>query len=90
MKANLWAYVGKPAKGFSIALRAANAAYTHMLQPLMWAAVAALAAVLDQMQEFAAARQLLDSILPRVRNWIESTSSRLTGHRRLKDQTSCS
>ncbi|KAF2150472.1 hypothetical protein K461DRAFT_280471 [Myriangium duriaei CBS 260.36] len=65
-KANLWAHVGKPAKGFSVALRAANAAYTRTLTPLMWSAVAALAAILDHMQEFAAARKLLDSIIPRA------------------------
>lgn len=66
IKANMWAHVGRAPKGFSVALRAANAAYTSMLMPLFWAAISALATILDQLQEFEAAQQLLDSIIPKA------------------------
>ncbi|KAG8624236.1 hypothetical protein KVT40_007303 [Elsinoe batatas] len=65
-KANLWAQIGKPSKGFSIALRAANAGYMRSLLPLMCQSVAALATILIDQEEHKAARELLDSILPRA------------------------
>lgn len=66
IKANLWAHVGKPTKGFSIALRAANAGYMRCLLPYVCQGVAALAAILIELEEYEAARRLLDSVIPKV------------------------
>lgn len=66
MKAELWAHVGVSAKGLSAVLRAANAAYRRNLMPLLWSAVAALAVILADAQEYTAARQVVDSILPQA------------------------
>ncbi|PSK34827.1 hypothetical protein B9Z65_1410 [Elsinoe australis] len=66
IKANLWAHVGKPTKGFSIALRAANAGYMRCLLPYMCQGLAALAAILIELEEYEAVRRLLDSVIPKA------------------------
>ena len=65
-KADIWALAGKPAKGFSVALRAASTAYNRLLLPLLWHAVAALANILIDLSEFEGAKRIVDAIMPQV------------------------
>jgi anaphase-promoting complex subunit 5 len=65
-KAHLFDRVGRPEKGFSIAVRAASIAWRARLLPLLWQAVGALAHILiSALGEFAAAADLLLAVLPR-------------------------
>ena len=63
----MFAKAGLPTKGFSIALRAASSAQRAMVLPVMWEAVGALCVILIDLSEFAAARSLVDAIMPQVR-----------------------
>lgn len=65
-KAGIWARAGKPAKGFSIALRVASSAHRALILPVLWEAVGALANILLDLSEFDGARQLVDGIMPQV------------------------
>ena len=67
LKAHLFAKCGKPERGFSIALRAASTAYQAKILPVAWDAVGAVSNVLIQLEEFEAARRLLDATLPQVK-----------------------
>jgi anaphase-promoting complex subunit 5 len=67
LKALLFARVGKPQKGFSVAMRAANAAWEAKLIPTLWEAWGAVANILGALEEFGAQRQILDAIIPQVR-----------------------
>ena len=65
-KATLFAKVGKPEKGFSVALRAASTSSRARLMPSLWEAVGCIAHILNGIGESRAASRLLDSILPQV------------------------
>ena len=66
LKAHLFARCGKPERGFSIALRAASTAYQAKVLPIAWDAIGAVSNVLIHLEEFEAARHLLDAIIPQV------------------------
>ncbi|THY04715.1 hypothetical protein D6D03_03513 [Aureobasidium pullulans] len=66
LKARLFAKAGLPAKGFSIAMRAASSAQRAMIMPAMWEAVGALSVILIDLGEFGAAKSLVDAIMPQV------------------------
>jgi len=66
MKAALWCRAGKPAKGFSVALRAASSAYNRILLPLLWEAITSLSCTLIDLGQFEGANKLLESIMPHV------------------------
>ncbi|OBW64292.1 MAG: WSC-domain-containing protein [Aureobasidium pullulans] len=66
LKARLFAKAGLPAKGFSIAMRAASSAQRAMIMPAMWEAVGALSVILIDLGEFSAAKSLVDAIMPQV------------------------
>ena len=66
LKARLYDKAGIPQKGFSVAFRAASLAHQTMLLPSLWEAVGALSRILISVEEFDAAAQLLESIMPQV------------------------
>lgn len=65
MKVHLFDCIGRPEKGFTIAMRAASMAWRARLVSLLWQAMGALANILNSLGEFAGAEQLLLAILPR-------------------------
>lgn len=65
-KAELFGKVGKPERGFSVALRAANVSFKARLMPCLWAAVGVLANILNSIGEFKAAKRLLNAVIPQV------------------------
>jgi anaphase-promoting complex subunit 5 len=65
IKVWLFEKIGRPEKGFTIAMRAASMAWRARLVPLLWQAIGALANILNALGEFGAAEQLLIAILPR-------------------------
>lgn len=65
VKAQLFDAVGRPEKGFTIAMRAASMAWRARLLALLWQAVGAVANILNALGEFAAAERLLVAVLPR-------------------------
>ncbi|PNS19687.1 hypothetical protein CAC42_7531 [Sphaceloma murrayae] len=72
IKANLWAHVGRPTKGFSLALRVANAGFVRNLTPHVNQGVAALATILVDLEEYSAAKQMVESVLPRAIEGIDA------------------
>lgn len=66
-KGQLFAKVGKPERGFSVALRAASVAFKAKLMSALWMAVGLLANILNQMGEFNAAARMLHAVIPQVR-----------------------
>jgi anaphase-promoting complex subunit 5 len=67
LKALLYDHVGKPQKGFTVAMRAANAAWEAKLLPALWEAWGAVANILGALEEFGRAKQILDVLIPQVR-----------------------
>ncbi|KAF3054990.1 Anaphase-promoting complex subunit 5 [Daldinia childiae] len=66
IKAELLDKCGRPQKGFTIAVRAANVAWRARLIPYLWPAIGAIANILTSLGEFEPAIQLLNAILPRI------------------------
>ncbi len=66
LKARILAESGHPLKGFSLVMRAAQIAYRGRLLPSLWESVGLLANILNELREFGAATDLLQSILPQV------------------------
>ncbi|KAI0020659.1 anaphase-promoting complex protein [Xylariomycetidae sp. FL0641] len=66
LKAELLDRCGRPQKGFTIAVRAANVAWRARLIPYLWPAIGAVANVLTALGDFAPAAQLLRAVLPRA------------------------
>lgn len=66
MKALLQDKVGRPQKGFSIAVRAATIAMRARLMPALWVASGVIANILTSLGEFHAASQILTSVIPRA------------------------
>ncbi|KAF2021731.1 hypothetical protein BU24DRAFT_362512, partial [Aaosphaeria arxii CBS 175.79] len=75
-KATLFAKVGSPQRGFSIALRAANVAFKARLMPALWKAVGLLCNVLNSIGEYQAAMRLLHAVIPQS---LENSDSMLIG-----------
>ena len=65
VKANIFSLAGRPQKGFTVSMRAANMAWRARLLPLLWHAVGAIANILTSLAEFEAAAQLLTAAIPR-------------------------
>lgn len=65
MKAQLFEKAGRPQRGFSIAMRAANLAWKVRLMNLLWQSIGAVANILISLEEFEAAEKLLLVIIPR-------------------------
>ncbi|KAI1101011.1 anaphase-promoting complex subunit 5-domain-containing protein [Jackrogersella minutella] len=65
LKAELLDKCGRPQKGFSIAVRAANVAWRTRLIPYLWPAIGAIANILNSLGEFDPAIRLLNAVLPR-------------------------
>ncbi|ORY55668.1 anaphase-promoting complex subunit 5-domain-containing protein [Pseudomassariella vexata] len=65
IKAELLDVCGRPQKGFTIAVRAANVALRARLIPYLWPAIGAVANILVSLGDFEPAIQLLLAILPR-------------------------
>ncbi|OTB04690.1 hypothetical protein M426DRAFT_150567 [Hypoxylon sp. CI-4A] len=65
LKAELLDRCGRPQKGFTIAVRAANVAWRARLIPYLWPAIGAIANILTSLGEFEPAIQLLNAVLPR-------------------------
>ncbi|KAI1501635.1 anaphase-promoting complex subunit 5-domain-containing protein [Biscogniauxia marginata] len=65
LKAELLDKCGRPQKGFTIAVRAANVAWRARLIPYLWPAIGAIANILTSLGEFEPAIQLLHAVLPR-------------------------
>jgi anaphase-promoting complex subunit 5 len=66
LKALLFNRIGKPQKGFTVAMRAANAAWQAKLLPALWEAWGTVANILGAMGEYDAERKILDAIIPQV------------------------
>ncbi|KAH9883638.1 anaphase-promoting complex subunit 5-domain-containing protein [Xylariomycetidae sp. FL2044] len=65
LKAELLDKCGRPQKGFTIAVRAANVAWRARLMPYLWPAVGAIASILTSLGDFEPSIQLLHAVLPR-------------------------
>ncbi|KAF2105828.1 anaphase-promoting complex subunit 5-domain-containing protein [Lophiotrema nucula] len=76
LKAELFAKVGKPERGFSVAMRAASVSFKARLMPKLWDAVGRLGGIFNALGEFEAARRLLDAVIPQS---LESADHTLTG-----------
>ncbi len=66
MKAFLQDKIGRPQKGFSVAVRAASIAWRARLIPALWTAMGAIANILTSLSEFQASQQILASVIPRA------------------------
>ncbi|KAK4232302.1 putative anaphase-promoting complex subunit 5 [Podospora fimiseda] len=65
-KAQLFDCVGRPEKGFSVAMRAASMSWRARLITLLWQSMGAVANILTSLGEFEAAEGILVAVLPRV------------------------
>lgn len=65
MKAQLFEKAGRPQRGFSVAMRAANLAWKTRLLNLLWQSIGTVADILNSLEEFEAVEKLLLVILPR-------------------------
>lgn len=70
MQADLWIKVGKPERGFSVALRAASISFRVRLGFTLWYAVGCLGAILNSLGEYREAKRLVEGVLPQVRIYI--------------------
>ena len=75
-KAHLFDCIGRPEKGFTIAIRAASIAWRARLTSLLWQAIGAIANILNALGEFTASEKLLIAILPRC---LETETTFITG-----------
>jgi anaphase-promoting complex subunit 5 len=76
MKADLFRKIGKPERGFGVALRAASVSYKAKLMPSLWAAVGLLANILNGLEECASARKLVEGVIPQA---LEGSDNLLIG-----------
>jgi anaphase-promoting complex subunit 5 len=66
MKALILDKIGRPQKGFTVAMRAAAIALRARLMPALWWAIGAITNIMSHLREFAAATRLMESIMPQV------------------------
>lgn len=76
LKADLFRKVGRPERGFGVALRAASVAHRSRLMPSLWVAVGLLSNILNGLGEYLSAKRLLEGIIPQA---LESTDNLLCG-----------
>jgi anaphase-promoting complex subunit 5 len=76
MKADLFRKVGKPERGFGVALRAASVGYKAKLMPSLWAAVGLLANILNGLGECSSAKRLIEGVIPQA---LEGSDNMLIG-----------
>ncbi|KAF1830174.1 hypothetical protein BDW02DRAFT_559627 [Decorospora gaudefroyi] len=76
MLADLWHKVGKPERGFSVALRAASVSFRARLAVSLWCAVGCLGGILNGLGEFVGAKRLVEGVLPQA---LEGTDTMLIG-----------
>jgi anaphase-promoting complex subunit 5 len=74
MKGDLLRKVGRPERGFGVALRAASASYKAKLMPSLWAAVGLLANILNGLGECVSAKRLIEGVIPQA---LEGTDNML-------------
>ncbi|OAP55824.1 hypothetical protein AYL99_09976 [Fonsecaea erecta] len=77
LKARILAESRHPLKGFSLVMRAAQIAYRGRILPSLWTSVCLLATILNDLCEFSAAAELLQSVLPQV---LECQDCELAAH----------
>ncbi|CAM1501670.1 Fc.00g036540.m01.CDS01 [Cosmosporella sp. VM-42] len=77
MKASLLDKVGRPQRGFTIAMRAASISWGARLIPSLWQAIGSISNILISLSEFQAAADLLIAIIPRS---LECEAGSLTAH----------
>lgn len=65
MKAHLFEKAGRPQRGFSVAMRAANLAWKARLMNLLWQSIGTVADILNSLEEYDTAEDLLLVIIPR-------------------------
>jgi anaphase-promoting complex subunit 5 len=75
MKVRIFDKSGQPERGFSLAMRAASIAHRSRLLPGLWEAIGGVATILISFNEFEAAMNMLESIVPQV---LECEDSYLT------------
>jgi anaphase-promoting complex subunit 5 len=66
LKALLFNRIGKPEKGFTVAMHAANAAWQAKILPALWEAWGTVANILGSLGEYDTQRTILDAIIPQV------------------------
>jgi len=66
LKAQLFARAGHPLRGFSVAMRAASTSLRARIMPNVWEATGAVANCLLALEEYDAARRMLDSTIPQA------------------------
>ena len=66
LKARLYDKAGLPHKGFSVAARAANMAYSAHLLPALWESVGVVCRILISLKDFEAAVKTMRCIMPQV------------------------
>ncbi|KAF2819990.1 hypothetical protein CC86DRAFT_460011 [Ophiobolus disseminans] len=76
MKADLFRKVGKPERGFGVALRAASVSFKARLMPSLWAAVGLLANILNGLGEYTSAKRLAEGVVPQA---LEGADNMLIG-----------
>ncbi|KAL1999272.1 hypothetical protein VTN02DRAFT_4743 [Thermoascus thermophilus] len=66
LKARIFAETGQPLRGFSLALRAATISYRSRVLTGLWEAISVLAGVLIALQEFEAAVEVVERVMPQI------------------------
>lgn len=66
LKARIFEQIGQPRRGFSVSMRAASIAYRSRMLPLLWEALIALARVLLSLNEFEAAGEMIEFVMPQI------------------------
>jgi anaphase-promoting complex subunit 5 len=69
-KAMLFNKVGKPQKGFTVAMHAANAAWQAEVLPALWEAWGAIGNILGTLGEFEGQKRVLEAVIPQVSGWL--------------------
>lgn len=66
MRASLLDKCGRPQRGFSVAVRAANIAWKARLLPVLWHAMGVISNILNSLKEYRPAVRILTAVLPRT------------------------
>ncbi|KAI2267384.1 APC5 protein [Ophidiomyces ophidiicola] len=66
LKARIFQNTDQPERAFSLAMRAASIAYRSRVLPSLWEALGHLSTVLMTFQEFNAAANILESVIPQI------------------------
>lgn len=66
VKALLYSKLGKAEKGFTVAMRAASAAWNARILPALWESWGAISNILGALGEYDAQRKILEGIIPQA------------------------